>query len=228
MAADQLCDDFGLDTISTGNTIGFAYELYEKGLITKEDTGGIELNFGDPGPMLSLIKKIAMREGIGNLLAEGTRRVAETIGHDSLDYAIQVKGLELPAYEPRGAKTHGYNYATASVGASHCYGYSAQDIFGAPFPRPTDRFAEDYPDLVIFNQDGTAWRETGILCAFSGGWGWVNLFGPMLTAARGIKQYNDSGYFDLVGHRIFNLERAFNMREGLGRKDDTSTPPDAD
>jgi aldehyde:ferredoxin oxidoreductase len=221
IAADQLCDDLGLDTISTGNTIGFAYELYEKGLISREDTGGLELTFGSHAPMVALIKKIAYREGIGNLLAEGSMRVAAAIGHNSSDYAIHVKGLELPAYEPRGAKTHGYNYVTANIGASHCYGYAAQDIFGAPFPRPTDRFAEDYPDLVIFNQDGTAWKETGIQCTFSGGWGYAKLFGPMLVAARGIPQIGDEKYLDEVGHRIFNLERAFNIREGLGRQNDT-------
>ncbi|HSW57698.1 MAG TPA: aldehyde ferredoxin oxidoreductase family protein [Dehalococcoidales bacterium] len=221
VAADQLCDDLGLDTISTGNTIGFAYELYEKGLITREDTGGLELNFGSHAPMVDLIKKIAFREGIGNLLADGTRRAAEAVGHNSSDYAIHVKGLELPAYEPRGAKTHGYNYVTANIGASHCYGYSAQDIFGAPFPRPTDRFAEDYPDLVIFNQDSAAWKETGIQCTFTGGWGYAHLYGSLLVAARGLPQIGDNQYLEQVGHRIFNLERAFNVRDGFGRKDDT-------
>lgn len=221
IAADQLCDDLGLDTISTGNTIGFAYELYEKGLITREDTGGLELTFGNPLPMVALIKKIAYREGFGNLLAEGSMRVAAAIGHNSSDYAIHVKGLELPAYEPRGAKTQGYNYVTANVGANHCYGYSAQDIFGAPFPRPTDRFAENYPDLVIFNQDGTALREVGIQCTFSGGWGYGKLFGPLLAAARGLPQIGDDKYLEQVGRRIFNLERAFNIREGLGRWNDT-------
>jgi aldehyde:ferredoxin oxidoreductase len=221
IAADQICDDLGLDTISTGNTIGFAYELYEKGLIKKADTDGLELIYPNTEPMIALIKKIARREGFGDLLAEGTRRVAEKIGHGSSDYAIQVKGLELPAYEPRGAKTHGYNYVTASIGASHCYGYAGQDIWGAPIPRPTDRFAEDYPDLVIFNQDGTAWKETGIACAFSGGWGWANVFGPLLSAARGINKFNDKNYLDDVGHRLFNLERAFNVREGFFRQQDT-------
>ena len=221
IAADQLCDDLGLDTISTGSTIGFAYELYEKGLISREDTGGLELTFGNHAAMITLIKKIAYREGIGNLLAEGSMRVAAAVGHNSSDYAIHVKGLELPAYEPRGAKTQGYNYVTANVGASHCYGYAAQDIFGAPFPRPTDRFAEDYPDLVIFNQDGTAWKETGIQCTFSGSWGYGKLFGPLLVAARGQAQIGDDKYLDQVGHRIFNLERAFNIREGLGRQNDT-------
>lgn len=221
IAADEICDDMGLDTISTGGCIGFAYELYEKGLLKKSDTDGLELIYGRHEPMIALIKKIAMRQGIGDLLAEGTRRMAEKIGHGSDVYAINVKGLELPAYEPRGAKSQGYNYATASIGASHCYGYAAQDIFGAPFPHPTDRFDEGNADVVIFNQDGTAFRECGIACGFSGGWGWTQLFGKLVAAARGIQKYTGKGYLDKVGERMFNLERAFNLREGFGRKDDT-------
>ena len=221
IAADELCDDLGLDTISTGSSIGFAYELYEKGLLKKSDTDGLELLYGRHEPMVALVKKIAMREGIGDLLAEGTMRVAAKIGKGSDVYAIHVKGMELPAYEPRGAKSQGYNYATASIGASHCYGYAAQDIFGAPVPHPTDRFSEENADIVIYNQDGTAWTECGVACAFSGGWGWIQLFGKMVAAARGIDKYTDDAYLDKVGERMFNLERAFNIREGFGRKDDT-------
>ncbi len=219
VAADQLCDDLGLDTISTGNTIGFAYELYEKGLIGKSDTDGLELIYGNPAPMVALIKKIGYREGIGDLLALGTKRLAEKIGRGSEVYAINVKGMELPAYEPRGAKSQGYNYATASVGASHCYGYAAQDIFGAPFPHPTDRFDEGNADIVIYNQNETAWHECGVACAFSGGWGWMPLFGKLLAAARGIDAYSDAE-LGKAGDRLFNLERVFNLREGFGRKDD--------
>jgi aldehyde:ferredoxin oxidoreductase len=223
IAADQLCDDLGLDTISTGNTIGFAYELYEKGLIKKSDTGGLELMYGNPAPMVALIKKIGYREGIGELLAEGTKRVASKISRGSDAYAIHVKGMELPAYEPRGAKSQGYNYATASIGASHCYGYAAQDIFGAPFPHPTDRFDEGNADVVIFNQNETAWHECGVACAFSGGWGWMKLFGKLLTTARGIDAYSEDE-LNTVGARLFNLERAFNVREGFRRKDDFLPP----
>jgi aldehyde:ferredoxin oxidoreductase len=221
IAADEICDDMGLDTISAGSSIGFAYELYEKGLLKKSDTGGLELLYGKHEPMIALIKKIAMRQGIGDLLAEGTKRMAEKIGHGSDVYAINVKGLELPAYEPRGAKSQGYNYVTASIGASHCYGYSGQDIFGSPVPHPTDRFDEGNADVVIFNQDGTAFRESGIACGFSGGWGWTQLFGKMTAAARGINKYTEEGYLNKVGERMFNLERAFNIREGFGRQDDT-------
>jgi aldehyde:ferredoxin oxidoreductase len=225
IAADELCDDLGLDTISTGVSIGFAYELFEKGLITKSDTDGKELRFGDPTPVVDLVRKIGLREGIGDRLAEGTMRMAESIGQGTDVFAIHVKGMELPAYEPRGAKTQGYNYATANIGASHCYGYSAQDIFGAPVPRPTDRFAEEYPDVVIFNQNGTAFKETGIVCAFAGNWGWIEShFGRMLAASRGIEKLADNDHLKKVGDRIINLERAFNLREGMGRRND-SLPP---
>ena len=219
--ADQLCDDLGLDTISTGSCIGFAYELYEKGLLKKSDTGGLELTYGNHQPMVALVEKIARREGIGDLLAEGTMRAAATLGKGADIAAIHVKGMELPAYEPRGAKSQGYNYGTANIGASHCYGYAAQDIFGAIEPHPTDRFSEENADIVIFNQNGTAWHETGICCAFSGGWGWMPLYGKMLAAARGIAKYADSGYLAKVGERMWNLERAFNVREGFSRQQDS-------
>lgn len=221
IAADEICDDLGIDTISAGVCVGFAYELFEKGLISTKDTDGLELRFGDPAPMVDLVRKIGLREGLGDRLAEGTMRLAESIGQGSDLYAIHVKGMELPAYEPRGAKSQGYNYATASIGASHCYGYAAQDIFGAPVPRPTDRFGEDYADVVIFNQNGTATKETGIVCLFAGGWGWFEShYGAMLAAARGIEKLADNDYLDEVGDRIINLERAFNLREGKGRNDD--------
>lgn len=225
IAADQLCDDLGLDTISAGVCAGWAYELYENGIITKKDTDGLELKWGNDRAMIELIKKIAHREGIGNLLAEGVARASAKVGKGSEVYAIHVKGMELPAYEPRGAKTQGYNYATSNIGASHCFGYSPQDIFGAIEPRPSNRFAEvENADLVKFNQDGTAWHETGIVCAFAGGWGWMSLFPKLVAAARGIDDYNKEGYMNRVGERIFNLERAFNMREGFGRKDDNLPP----
>lgn len=221
--ADQLCDDLGLDTISTGNCIGFAYELYEKGILSKEDCDGLDLTYGNHASMIALIKKIASREGIGDILAEGTMRAATAIGKGAEAYAIHVKGLELPAYDPRGTKAMGFNYATASIGASHCYGYARQDVFGAIEPRMTDRFAEEEnADIVVYNQNGTAWKETGVICTFAGGWDWVpSLYGKLLAAARGIAQFADNDYLQLVGERIYTLERLFNIREGFGREQDT-------
>jgi aldehyde:ferredoxin oxidoreductase len=164
-----------------------------------------------------------LREGIGDILAEGTMRAADQIGKGSEEYAMHVKGLEMPGYEPRGAKSQGFNYATSNIGASHCYGFARQEIFGATDPREVDRFAEEEnADIVVLNQNATAMREVGIVCSFASGWGWMpTLFGKMLAAVTGIEQFDDLDYLRRVGERIINLERAFIVREGFTRKDDT-------
>lgn len=221
IAADQICDDLGIDTISTGNTIGFAFELYEKGLLTKKDTDGLELKYGNYKAMIELVKKIARREGIGDLLAEGTMRVAAKIGKGAEAFAINAKGLELPAYEPRGAKSLGFNYATSNIGGSHSYGYATQEVFGASYPRRVDRFAEEEnADIVVFNQNNVAAGEVGIACSFSRGW-FPQLYDKLLMAATGIDKIANRGFLLQVGERIVNLERAFIVREGFGREQDT-------
>jgi len=221
IAADQLCDDFGMDTISAGNTIGFAYELFEKGILTKSDTDGLELTWGNHQAMVTLIRKIGLREGIGNLLAEGSMRVAAKVGRGSEAYAIHAKGMEIPAYEPRGSKAMGFNYATANIGGSHCFGYASQEVFGNPIPRKIDRFAEEEnADIVIFNQNGCARNEVGIMCSFAAGW-YPSLFDKLLFAATGIEEVVTKGYLSKVAERIINLERAFNVRQGFGREQDT-------
>jgi aldehyde:ferredoxin oxidoreductase len=222
IAADQLCDDFGLDTISTGNNIGFAYELYEKGILTKDDTDGLELTYGNHSAMIALIKKIARREGFGNILAEGVMRAAATIGKGAEAYAIHIKGLEPAAYEPRGSKCLGFNYATSNIGASHGYGYALQEVFGIPFPRAVDRFGEEEnADIVVFNQNNGATGEVGVACVFARGWWAPGLFEKMLVAATGIDEIADPSYLRWVGDRIVNLERAFNVRDGFRREHDT-------
>ncbi len=221
IAANQLCDDFGLDTLSTGNAIGFAYELYEKGILTEGDTDGLELTYGNHSAMVTLVGRIARREGLGDVLAEGVMRAAAIIGKGAEAYAIHAKGLEPPAYEPRGAKSLGFNYATSNIGASHSYGYAPQEVFGSSFPRKVDRFAEEEnADIVVFNQNNTASGEVGVVCSFARGW-FPQLFDQMLTAATGIEEIANRGYLQRVGERIVNLERAFNVREGFRRKDDT-------
>ena len=165
IAADKFCDDLGLDTISTGGAIGFAYELYDRGIITKKDTGGLELVYGNGEPVLEMIRQIAYRKGIGDLLAEGTREAARRIGKGAEQYAIQVKGLELPAYDPRGAKAHGLNLLTFNLGADHNFGYSGQELFGIPIPKEVDRFEiESKGELAKYNQDLTAMLNAGIYC----------------------------------------------------------------
>jgi aldehyde:ferredoxin oxidoreductase len=219
LVANYLCNELGLDTISTGVTIGFAYELFEKGILTTKDTDGLALKFGDPEPMLKLIEKIARREGIGNILAEGTKRAAGRIGKGTEQYAIQVKGLELPAYEPRARKALGMNFATANMGASHQYGWCGQET-GNPKPRSVSPVADEGTgDIVKYSQDQTAALELANTCDFASPP--LQLLGKILVAALGVPKFGSEEYLWYVGEKVYNLERCFNVREGFDRKDDT-------
>ena len=225
IAADRLADELGLDTISSGVTIAFAMELYEKGILSKEDTGGLELNFGNDEAMLAIIQQMAYREGIGDLLADGTKAAAEKIGKGSEKYAMHVKGLELPAYDVRGAKAHGLGYATSFTGADHCRGYAFQEIFGTPVPREVDRFAvEGKGELTKWNQDiRTATTDAPTMCAFLLDMAVVDIAtentAALMEAVTGLKLTPEEVM--QVGERINNLARAFNVREGFTRADDT-------
>jgi aldehyde:ferredoxin oxidoreductase len=212
----------GIDTMTTGSIIGFAYELYERGIISSADTGGIELVYGDDRAMIRLVNLIGRREGFGNILAEGIIRAAKLIGKNASDYAIHVKGLDPGAYEPRGAKSLGLNYATGSIGASHCYGYSMQELFGRAEPRKADRFADTGTgDLAAYNQDRQALIELGIVCMFPAWGSWLKeLYPGMLAAATGDHSFAEYEYLRLAAERTYNLERLFNLGCGLKRSDD--------
>jgi aldehyde:ferredoxin oxidoreductase len=222
--ANHLCWELGLDTISTGNSIGFAYELFEKGILTTKDTDGLDLKYGDPEPMLKLIEKIGNREGLGDILAEGVKRAAEKIGKGSEDYAIHVKGQEIPGYEPRAMKCQGMGYALSNVGAHHHLGYASQEI-GNPRPRLLDPVAdEDKGDILKYNNDFTAAFELSNVCAYpidNLEWIDLDLVGKMLVAALGEPKFESEDYLWHVGEKVYNLERCFNIREGFTRKDDT-------
>lgn len=226
IAADALCDRLGLDTVSVGVTIGFAMELFEKGLLTLKDTGGIDLRFGNHEAMVDLIKEIAYkREGLGALLGDGSKVLSEKIGQGSEKYAMHVKGLEFPGYDPRGAKAHGLNYATSYCGADHNRGYAIQEIFAIPVPKPYDRFAiEEKGWLTKWNQDvACAVSDCPTICAFIFDMAlFVN--GPqniadMVGAATGIKFTPEE--VQAVGERVNNLARVFNITAGFTRADDT-------
>ncbi len=228
IAGDRLCDEYGIDSVSAGVTIGFAMELYEKGILTDEDTEGLELTFGNHRAMIAMLHRIAYQQGLGAILARGTRKAAEHFGRGSEEYAIHVKGLELPAYDVRGAKAHGLNYATAYNGGDHCKGYAFQEIFDVPFPEKVDRFAtEGKGKLTKWNQDvRTVNCDSATLCGFL-----LDMAVPdracqntadLLAAATGIRLTADE--VQRIGERINNLARLFNIREGFTRKDDTLPP----
>jgi aldehyde:ferredoxin oxidoreductase len=225
IAADRLSDELGLDSISAGVTIGFAMELFEKGILTLKDTDGIDLRFGNDDAMMKVLRKIAFRDGIGDLLADGTRAAAKKIGKGTEKYAIQVKGLELPAYDVRGAKAHGLNYATSFTGADHCRGYAFQEIFGIPIPWEVDRFAlEGKGKLTKWNQDvRAATTDCPTMCAFLLDMAFAGTClqntATLMEAVTGMSYTPEE--VERVGERINNLAKAFNVREGLSRADDT-------
>jgi aldehyde:ferredoxin oxidoreductase len=225
IAGDRLCDEYGIDTMSAGVTIAFAMELYERGILTKQDTGGLELKFGNHEAMIEMLRQIAYREGLGAILCEGTKRAAQKIGKDSEKYAMNIKGLELPAYDVRGAKAHGLNYATAYNGADHNRGYAFQEIFGIPIPEKVDRLAiKGKGRLTKWNQDvRTATCDCPTLCAFLLDMAIVDIacqiIADLVTAATGILFTAEE--IQQVGERVNNVARLFNGREGFSRKDDT-------
>ncbi|WHH60809.1 aldehyde ferredoxin oxidoreductase family protein [Petroclostridium sp. X23] len=224
--ADQLCDKLGLDTMSVGVTIGFAMELFEKGILTLEDTDGIDLKFGNHEVMVDLITEIAYRrEGLGALLCDGSKAASEKIGKGSGKYAMHVKGLEFPAYDPRGAKAHGLNYATSYTGADHNRGYAFQEIFGAPFPKAYDRFAAQGKGwLTKWNQDiRCATTDCPTMCGFLMDMALPDVAqkntADMVSSVSGLSLTPDD--IAKIGERVNNLARTFNIAAGFTRADDT-------
>ena len=225
IAADRLSDELGLDTISAGVTISFAMELFEKGILTLEDTDGIDLHFGNDEAMIKVLRKIAYRDGFGDLLADGSLAAAKRLGNGAEKYAMQIKGLELPGYDVRGLKAHGLGFATSYTGADHCRGYAFQEVFGVPVPWEVDRFAiERKAELTIWNQDiKTSTMDCAPMCGFL-----LDMAVPatacqntasLMEALTGLSFTPDDVL--KVGERVNNLARAFNVREGFTRADDT-------
>ncbi len=225
IAMDRLCDEYGLDTVSAGVAIGFAMDLYERGILTKKDTGGLDLKFGNDRAAIEMLRMIAFQEGLGATLAQGTRKAAEIIGKGAEKLAVNIKGLELPAYDVRGAKAHGLSQATAYNGADHCRGYAFQEIFGIPVPFAVDRFStKDKGKLTKWNQDvRTSTTDCPTLCGFIMDMAIAGdapqKIADLVTGATGI-QFSPEDV-ERVGERVNNLGRLFNIREGLTRKDDT-------
>ncbi|NIQ40275.1 MAG: hypothetical protein GTN81_17075 [Proteobacteria bacterium] len=218
--ADKLCTDYGMDSISTGNICAFAMELFERGILTLEDTGGLELRFGNHESMIKLIHLIGKKEGIGEILAGGVREAARTIGKGAEDYAIHVKGLEVAAYDPRGAKSQGLAYATSPRGGCHHTGYAEQELYDGSF----DRFTiEGKAAVTIQNQDKSVLYDSTGICAFPTQLGVVGLdtMADLLSHATGFEDFQSEEQLMKIGERIFNLERLFNWREGMTSAEDT-------
>ncbi len=219
-AANMWCDKYGIDTISAGNTIGFAMECYERGLLTKRDTDGLELKFGNHEVFLPLLKKIALREGIGDLLAEGVREMAKRLKHGAENFAMHVKGMELPAYDPRGAWGMGIAYATSCRGGCHLKAWT----LGVEVMHPKyDRFSPEGKGKLVFGlQNERAVIDSMGVCVLGARGIGIDEMVRIITVMTGWN-FNSKKLLE-AGERVYNVERLIAIREGITRKDDTLPP----
>ncbi len=224
--ANYRCNEYGLDSISTGSTIAFAMECYQRGILTPEHTNGLEIKFGDPDLVVQLVQKIAMRDGIGDLLAEGTRIMSQRLGHDSGRFAMHVKGLELPAYDPRAAKICGLGYVTANRGGDHMTAYIEGPTFiDVPFLLVEDSSIKD--PLVADPQEAKVVVDMENALAVYDATGGCKFMGILLSAEDIVELIASATGWDYgvedfrkSGERIYNLERVYCVREGIDRDQD--------
>jgi len=219
--ATDLCDRLGMDTISTGVTIGWAMECYERGILTNDDTGGIELTFGNHEALVEVINKIAHREGVGELLAEGVKRASEKVGKGSKHFAMHNKGLELPGYDLRGLKASALGFMTSTRGGCHL----RSQMYDFDVKGKIDRFKAEKSlgKMVMDREDLLAVVDSLILCKFIRGVFYTfDKFAELYRLVTGIDMTADK--LQKAGERIYNLEKAYNIREGWTKKDDYPPP----
>jgi aldehyde:ferredoxin oxidoreductase len=216
--ANFICNDLGFDTISAGVTISAAMELYEKGYIPDADLGkGPKLKFGTTEALAWYLKVMASRTGIGDLMTQGSYRLADAYGHPEL--SMSVKKQELPAYDPRGVQGHGLGYATSNRGGCHVRQYLiSPEILGVP-EKLDPQAIEGKPQWVITFQDLSAVIDSSGLCLFTSFALGAPDYADLLNAALG--QNWSAGDILKIGERIWNLERKFNLDAGMDPADDT-------
>ncbi len=237
--ANQLCNMYGMDTISCGATIGFAMDCFEQGLITPENTGGVELRFGNAEAMVQMVEEIALRQGFGDLLAEGTARAAQQIGHGAEALANVVKGHDLPAHMPEVKRSLALIYAVNPFGADH-QSSEHDPSYEGDYESYQDRMAMlDLLDpqapyslgpekirYALYTQWFYSLMDSINVCQFVWGPAW-QLYDPnqLVTMARAVTGW-DVSLWELmkVGERRLNMMRAFNAREGFRREHDILPP----
>ena len=232
--AHHLCNLYGMDTISTGSTISWAMECYENGVITKEDTGGLDLSWGNYESVVKLIEMIVKREGFGKVLGEGSWKAAEEIGKGSDRYLMCVKKQEIAGQEPRAQKSMGLASAVSARGADHLYafpvldevgfGKEIEERFGKEYlPEIADRLNPKYKGIMVKKcEDFCRMIECVGVCLYGTEIPPVYYYGDIARAlelSTGMK-LNEKD-LQMTGERVVNLNRAFNAREGITRRDDT-------
>jgi aldehyde:ferredoxin oxidoreductase len=213
--ANLICNEDGIDPITFGATVGAVMELYEMGVLTKEQIG-IEAPFGSAKALCHLAEITARSEGFGKDMGLGSKRLTEKYGHPEL--SMSVKGQEFPAYDGRVIQGIGLGYATSNRGACHLRGYTiASEVLGIPVKtEPTD--TEGKPELLKAFQDATAAFDAAGICIFTSFAWTLNDVAPQVQAACGDEFTVEN--LTLIGERIWNMEKDFNLRAGFTRKDD--------
>ena len=229
LKANDTCNRLGLDTLTTGECISWAMELHEKGLLSREEADGLDLSWGNGDAILTLIGKIARREGFGDVLADGSRAAAEKLGK-GMELTMQVKGLDIIMADPRGLKGFGLGYAVASRGGDHLRSEPFMELSDDP-KRGIEMFGVPEATMRLAN------KGKGKLVSYFEDW---NAVIDALEPCKNIMQNMEILTFDrasqvieavtglkmsptevrLVGERIVNIERAFIVREGIRRRDD--------
>lgn len=224
---NQLCNNYGIDTISTGASIAFAMELFEKGIIDTSVTDGLEINFGDEKILIKLIRMIGEREGFGKILGEGVRKASQIIGGKAEEYAIHVKGLEPPAHDPRAFNGLALSYATSNRGACHVagftHGYERTNCMPElGYDKPHDRHLVDgKAEFVIKFQNLMGVVDSLKVCKFGISSGMkIKSLAEWLNYVVGWENYTVEELLK-AGERIYNVKRLFNVGCGVSRKDDT-------
>jgi len=221
--AMRLCNYYGMDGISAGVVIGFAMDLYEHGIITKEQTDGVDLRFGNAEALVQMVKKIGLREGwLGDVLAEGSMRAAEKIGKGAEQYACHIKGLELPGYDLRSLKTAALGFSVSFRGGCHLRnGAYSPDVKGK-----VNRFKIEKGRGKMIMEEGDVYNiiDSLILCKFSRGtyYDGLNDMAKYYTLATGIPI--TPAELKKAGERIENLARLINIREGIGTREYDTLP----
>jgi len=233
--ANELCNAYALDSISTGMTISFAMECFEHGLLTLEDTDGVDLRFGNADAMLTMIEHIALRKGLGDLLAEGSMRAAEKIGGDAPYFAIHVKGQELPMHEPRGKYNVGMGYAVSEIGADHLVvahdgmlaneesiSFKNSHPLGITQAQPVLSLNDEKMRQFYVLEKVTSMEKVIGYCFFGPAPRSYIKFEEVVESMNAATGWNLT-LEDLLelGERATNLARVFNAREGFSREDDT-------
>jgi len=229
---NELVNAYGLDSISCGAAIAFAMECFENGLLTPKDTGGVDLRFGNESAMLQMVEQIALRQSFGNVLAEGVARAAKKIGPAAEEFAMHIKGQELPMHEPRLKQGMGVGYSISPTGADHCHNIhdtvytdmtpslEMLKAVGILEPMPADDLSPAKMRLLKYYSEFIHMLNCAVCCYFVMSLSLVG-FDRITQLVRSVTGW-DATFFELlkVGERAVNLARVFNIREGFTAKDD--------